>query len=310
MTKEEKNEINLEVKFLPEKLNPSPIKFNYEEIKEKLALVMEKYKNIAFTEETVKDAKALRAYLNKVKTAFDNERKRVKGLYLAPVDEMEKQFKELTTLIDEPVNEIAAQIYCFETKQKQEKRTKIEEFYKENVGELSNILNIEKIFQTSWLNSTTTLASIKKEIKAKFQKVQDELQIISNLNSDFEIELRQTYIETLDLSAVMMKEQKLAAAKKENEERIEAARIKKEQKELAAKTIKEESIVDTSTPLDNIFNPVAPEVEEPAIMTEPTVVEEPLVKIKTFSLVLTKEKYFKFYTFLEENNIEFEEITE
>lgn len=57
----------------------SEIQWNYEEVKAWVASRVEEYKNIAYTEDAVKDMKQDRAELNKAKTAIENERKRIKN---------------------------------------------------------------------------------------------------------------------------------------------------------------------------------------------------------------------------------------
>lgn len=78
------------------------IKWNNEELKTEIAAKMEEYKGIVFTEETIKDARKDRANLNKLKNAFEDERKRIKKLCMEPYNQFEQQVKEVTRLIDEP----------------------------------------------------------------------------------------------------------------------------------------------------------------------------------------------------------------
>lgn len=56
------------------------IKWNNEELKAEIAAKMEDYRGLVFTEENISDAKKDRANLNKLKSAFEDERKRVKKL--------------------------------------------------------------------------------------------------------------------------------------------------------------------------------------------------------------------------------------
>ena len=70
------------------------IKWNNEELKAEIAEKMQEYKSLVFTEETMKDAKADRAKLNKLETAFEDERKELKSSCMEPYETFEKQVKK------------------------------------------------------------------------------------------------------------------------------------------------------------------------------------------------------------------------
>lgn len=61
------------------------ISWNNEELKAEISAKMKDYKGLVFTEETIKEAKKDRASLNKLRSAFEDERKRIKKLYMDAV---------------------------------------------------------------------------------------------------------------------------------------------------------------------------------------------------------------------------------
>ena len=61
---------------------PKTIEFNFAEIKKELAGNLEKYQNMVVTEDAIKDAKADRAKLNKLKEAIEKKRKEIKACLL------------------------------------------------------------------------------------------------------------------------------------------------------------------------------------------------------------------------------------
>lgn len=75
------------------------IKWNNEELKAEIASKMKDYRGLVFTEESIAEAKKDRANLNKLKSAFEDERKRVKKLCMEPYNKFEQQVKEVTALI-------------------------------------------------------------------------------------------------------------------------------------------------------------------------------------------------------------------
>lgn len=86
---------------------------------------LEKYQNLTFTADTVKEAKETKAGLNKFKEAIESRRKEIKKLCLKPYDEFENKVKELTKLIDEPINTINSQIQTFEERRIAQKLRKL-----------------------------------------------------------------------------------------------------------------------------------------------------------------------------------------
>ena len=69
------------------------ILWNNEELKAAIAEKVKDYKTIAYTEDSLKDMKADRADLNKLKKAFEDERKRVKKICMEPYTKFEQQVK-------------------------------------------------------------------------------------------------------------------------------------------------------------------------------------------------------------------------
>ena len=105
------------------------ILWNNEDLKAAIAEKVKDYKTIAYTEDSLKDMKADRADLNKLKKAFEDERKRVKKICMEPYTKFEQQVKEITALIDEPIGLIDSQIREIDERRKAAKREEIEELF-------------------------------------------------------------------------------------------------------------------------------------------------------------------------------------
>ena len=91
-----------------------PIKFNYEELKANLTEKVSTYKNLVYNEENIKNAKADRSLLNKLSSAINDEKKRIKNLLLEPYTDFEAKCKELMAIVDEASNNIDTQVKAFE----------------------------------------------------------------------------------------------------------------------------------------------------------------------------------------------------
>ena len=70
-----------------------PIKFNYEEIKQELALQLQKYKNIVFEESDIQEAKKTRADLNRLKKQVNDKKIEVKNEFIKPYTDFETKIK-------------------------------------------------------------------------------------------------------------------------------------------------------------------------------------------------------------------------
>ena len=129
---------------------PKVIEFNFAELKQEITSKAELYKNMVYTDDSIKEAKADKATLNKFITALEDKRKEVKKQCLQPYEEFEKQIKELVAIVDEPVKLIDQQVKNYEEKKKADKLEKIKEFW-ESV-EHPEWLTCGKIFDQKWLN--------------------------------------------------------------------------------------------------------------------------------------------------------------
>lgn len=195
-----------------------PIKFNYEQLKEELTQKVKEYKNIVYTEDNIKEAKTDRANLNKLAKAINDEKIRVKNEVLEPYKLFEKQCNELVELVKEASEHADIQIKSYEQQQKDEKLKKINEFFEQNVEELIDLLNFDKIYNEKWLNVTYKMSDIEAEIKHIITKSRQDLIVIKNLNTEFENQLIDYYFRTLNLSETMGEKTRLEEQKKKIEE--------------------------------------------------------------------------------------------
>lgn len=94
---------------------------NFDELYTELSEQLERYNNLLITEDTIRDGKADRAKLNKLREALETRRKEIKKQCAEPYNAFEKKVKELTALIDKPIAAIDAQLAAYEDQRKEEK---------------------------------------------------------------------------------------------------------------------------------------------------------------------------------------------
>lgn len=241
------------------------IEWNFEELKREIGHRSEEYLNLVYSENQMKEAKKDRAALRKLVTALEDKRKEIKKQVMVPYQDFEKKEKELVSIINEAVDNIDAQVKGYEEGLRQDKQKKVEEIYKECIGDLDRTVPLEKIFKDSWLNASTTLKSIREEISGIYQKVDTDLKLINAETSKYSYEMKEEYLKNLDFSAAMAKKQELEETekrktifeeqrKKEAEEREQKRRMEAEAVESAGKA---ESGAPVASYIDTDGNPVA-----------------------------------------------------
>lgn len=216
------------------------IDWNYEELKTEIQKKANDYMNLVYTADQIKDAKKDRAKLNKFVTALEDKRKEIKKQVMQPYTAFEKQEKELIGIVNQAVANIDTQIKGYEEAVRQEKLEKVKEIYKKTIGDLDRTVPFKKIYKDSWLNVSTTLKSITAEISEIRDKVDSDLKVINADTSPYVFEMKEEYLKAFDLTAAMMKKQKLeeTAKKKalfEEEQKQKEAQKQQRLKEEAQK---------------------------------------------------------------------------
>lgn len=171
---------------------------NLEQLKTELAPKLEYYNNLVVTEDSIKDAKSDKAKLNKLKTAVEDRRKDIKKQVMGLYEPLEKQCKELTSLIDAPILAIDKQIKAFDEIKKQEKFEELKTFFKK-ISCLS-FVKLEDVLNPKWGNSTSKLDKLKEEVSERVQRLTDDYSEIKKLyeNSPMLTAVVQKFEETKD----------------------------------------------------------------------------------------------------------------
>lgn len=187
------------------------IQWNFEELKTAVSEGLKKYEGLVYTESDISAAKKDRATLNKLEKAIEDKRKEMKALYLAPYNEFEAQVKEVTALIKQQSACIDKQIKEYEEKEKAEKQVEIQNIYNEKIGDLAELVPLEKIQNPKWLNKTVSLNTIAKEIDEHLQGIREGLDAIRSLclADDESLEVMTEYLKTYDLAAALSLKNKI-----------------------------------------------------------------------------------------------------
>lgn len=160
------------------------IQTNFDEIEKRLAAEMCQYDGIVFTEDTKTDAKKKVAELRKLKKSIDDSRKEVKTQWMEPYNQFEARVKQMTALVDKPINHINGQVEEFEAKRLKERQTEIEQIYTEEIGDMADFLPLYRLQEDKWSNASTSVKSIRKSMSETIANTRAGKAAIEAMQSD------------------------------------------------------------------------------------------------------------------------------
>ena len=198
---------------------PEKISFNFEELKQELTAKTKMYAAMVYTESELKEAKADRANLNKLKKALNDERIRQEKEYMQPFNEFKAQINELISITDEPNRLIDSQVKAFEEKKKEEKLEQIQAYYNSIEPEELHWLGLPAIFNEKWLNASVKMSAVQAEIDARLEHIKSDLATLSKL-PDFAFESIEVYKDTLDMNKAISEGQRLSDIQKRKAETL------------------------------------------------------------------------------------------
>lgn len=201
---------------------PEAIQFNYEELKQELTEKVGMYETMVYTDDQIKEAKADKANLNKLKKALNDERIRREREYMQPFNDFKQKINEIISIIDKPVAVIDKQVKAYDEKKRQDKMEAIKKLYEES--EHPEWLELEQIFNERWLLAGTSMRQIQDGMEGWFNEIKQSLDTLSNL-ADFAFEATEVYKSTLDINKAVNEGKRLAEIQKRKEEQV---RLQKE----------------------------------------------------------------------------------
>lgn len=259
---------------------------NAKAIKEKVKEILPNYSSEFYDENNIDKAKSDKAMLNKTSKLLNEERIRIEKEFMKPFEEFKSEVSETCNLIKQASAEIDVIVKDVENKAKEQRKNKISQIFDENVNELKDVLTLEKIFDEKWLNKGSFKEDgsfkLEEELINKINTIRNDLITIGELNSKYEIELKNDYLNHFQLGEVIRK----------NNELIQREEILKKQQEESKKELKQQH------------------EEKVEKMLEKPVEQEKVDPMKTYTLRLTGKlsAMQQLKKFLELNNIRCEKV--
>ena len=246
------------------------ISFNKEDLESKVKEVEKRYNGLIISEADIANAKADRASLNKLKTAFDRKRIDTVNAFKKPTEQFESDLKAFASRIDSLRSNIDVQIKDYENRVKAEKESKVIEYFEE----LKNKNNLSFInYQQANVNVTLSAS-----LKSLYEAVDN---FIFGINMDLNLINSQEHKERI------LVEYKRTLNASEAIVSVNEA-VKAEEELKASQEVKEPSV----EPKEDYQ---APKVEAP----------QELLTIQ-FTVKATKNDLIKLQQFLKDNNINYQ----
>ena len=194
------------------------IKWNFDELKTAIAAKVEDYKGLTYTDEQMAEAKKDRAELNRFRSALDAKRNEIKKRCLAPYEAFEAQMKELTHLVDEPIEMIDSQLAEYDNRLRAEKETQIEALFE--AAEFQPFVTLERIKDPRWLNRSYSLKQVEQDMYDRKEQISNDVYIINRLPESKAALV--IYEQTLNIRAAQAEAERMAQVQREAETRKKA----------------------------------------------------------------------------------------
>lgn len=186
------------------------------------------YDGVVFTEDQKAAAKKSVADLRKTKKSVEDSLKTTKKLWLEPFEVFSDKVKALSAKLDVPIDYIIKQVEEFESKRIAEREADIQKIYDENIGDMEDFLPLYKIKSDKWVNASTNIKTITKELIEIVNSARAGKMAIEAMVSETKEEALCKFKATLNLADALDHINKYEAQKAEILKR-EEARIQAEQ---------------------------------------------------------------------------------
>lgn len=279
---------------------PEQILFNYEELKAELTEKVQHYETLVYTDDQIKEAKADRAALNKLKKALSDERIRREKEYMKSFDDFKSKINEIISIIDKPVAVIDKQIREYEDKRQQEKLEEIKKLWFEM--EVPDGLTLDNVFNYRMLNASFNMKHVKQCFIDAIDRFNRDMAVLVNL-SEYSFEAQQTYISSLDLSKAMNEANRLSRlAKQKAEYEAEQERLKAEEAKKAAQAVAPDVKEEPVSEMGKAISSIEKQAYEKAVNAAPA------KQWVAFQALLSTEDALALKEFFNSRNIEFRAV--
>lgn len=185
---------------------------NAEKIRDMVKAALPQYSIENYSSSDVAKAKEDKTKLNKAAKALNDERIKIEKEWMKPFGDFKDVVTETVVLIKNCVASIDTIIKEDDERTKSSKREQVEKL-SETCGLDTVGIKLEKIWNEKWLNKTTSLKSIEKEITDKVASIKKDLETLKTFSEDYDA-LETYYKENINLSETVAYANRLIEARK------------------------------------------------------------------------------------------------
>lgn len=281
------------------------IEWNFEELKNEIAVASEEYAVSVYTDDAIKAAKTDRARLNKFVEAMEGKRKELKKKVMIPYEQFEKEEKELVAIVQRAIDNIDTQVKDYERRQREEKTAKIREFYDDNIHDIEKYLPFERVFKPEYANASTTMKSVKEDILEMIQKVDEGLAILNEVDSPYAGDMKEVFLRTYDIGQAIAERNRLEAAEQKRKE-YEAERAKAKAEQEARRKAEAQAVMAAGKKQEE--KTAEPESQQTAVPVPAVEIVEESIHVLDFRVYATSIQLAGLKQYLKTNGIRFEPV--
>lgn len=212
------------------------IRWNEAEVQQNLTEMLAAYTGRVYTPETIKDAKADRAAVNKLDKQLSDAARSAKAFYMKPLEEFLQSAKQMQGQCKAVSGAIDQQVKAVEEAERQDKQDALRAVYADCIGELREMIPFGRLLVPQWLNKTYDLAKASRELRKSVETRREELRLIrENCGEDAEA-CTTEYLRELNLNAALVEHSRRQNAR-DAQRRAEAERMAAERAQSTAPVI-------------------------------------------------------------------------
>lgn len=225
--------------------NPEQGIANYEPLKAWALEQAAVYGNLLVNPDAIKDAKTDMAMLRKMAKTASDLRIRIEREHAAKIANVSSQLKEVSGIFTTAAANIDKQVKEYDELRKEERRQEIQKIFDEEIGDLGDLITLQKVFDQSWLNKTTSEKTIRADIQAVVLNARAALEKLRALQSPHENAIISAFLERLsmiDALETKLRMEQLDAAMEKRREEESARRAEEAAREAERKAAQKETV--------------------------------------------------------------------
>ena len=212
------------------------IRWNEAEVQQNLTEMLAAYTGRIYTPDTIKDAKADRAAVNKLDKQLSDAARSAKAFYMKPLEEFLQSTKQMQTRCKAVSGAIDQQVKAVEEVERQDKADALRAVYADCIGELRELIPFDRLLVPQWLNKTYDLAKASRELRKSVETRREELRLIRETCGEDAEACITEYLRELNLNAALVEHSRRQNAR-DAQLRSEAERMAAERAQATAPVI-------------------------------------------------------------------------